>query len=157
MTTHAVEPHPHSSLSHGLQPFADSIRYIVPVGRAFFAAIFLVAGAAHFSPQTIGYAESQGVPFASVAVPLSGILAVAGGLSVLLGFRAKIGAWLIVLFLVPVTLMMHAFWTVHDPMMAQMQQAMFMKNLSMLGGALLVAYFGAGPLSVDERRPHGGP
>jgi putative oxidoreductase len=71
---------------------------------------------------------------------------------VAIGYRARMGAWLIVLFLVPVTLTMHAFWAVHDPQMAQLQQAMFMKNLSMLGGALLVAYFGAGPLSIDARR-----
>ena len=73
------------------------------------------------------------------------------GISVLLGYRVRIGAWLLVLFLVPVTFMMHAFWAVPDPMMARMQQAMFMKNLSMLGGALLLTYFGAGPISVDAR------
>jgi putative oxidoreductase len=48
--------------------------------------------------------------------------------------------------------MMHNFWTISDPMMRQMQMAMFMKNISMLGGALLIAYFGAGPLSVDARK-----
>ena len=80
------------------------------------------------------------------------MIALAGGLSVLLGFRAKIGAWLLVLFLVPVTVMMHNFWAVQDPMMRGMQQAMFMKNLSMLGAALLISHFGAGPLSFDARR-----
>jgi putative oxidoreductase len=50
-----------------------------------------------------------------------------------------------------VTLAMHAFWAMPDPMMRMMQQAMFMKNLAMLGGALLIAYFGAGPVSLDER------
>jgi putative oxidoreductase len=48
--------------------------------------------------------------------------------------------------------MLHNFWAVADPMMAQMQQTMFLKNLSMLGGALLIAHFGAGPLSVDALR-----
>ncbi len=51
----------------------------------------------HFSSQTIQYAESAGVPFASLAVPLSGILAVLGGLSVMLGYKVKLGAWLLVL------------------------------------------------------------
>ena len=86
-----------------------------------------------------------------MTVPLSGILGGVGGLSILLGYRAKIGAWLIVLFLVPVTVTMHNFWAVTDPMMAQLQLAMFMKNLSMLDGALLITYFGAGPLSLDAR------
>src|ERR1700730_3643816 len=85
---------------------------VVLVGRFFFALIFLMAGANHFSKQTIGYAVSAGVPLASIAVPLSGVLAIAGGLSILLGYRAKLGAWLIVLFLIPVTLIMHTFWTV---------------------------------------------
>jgi hypothetical protein len=63
-----------------------------------------------------------------------------------------LGAWLLVLFLVPVTLMMHNFWAVRDPMMAQLPMAMFLKNVTMLGGALLVSQFGAGPLSLDARR-----
>src|ERR1700747_80681 len=122
------------------------------LGRVLCALIFLMAGANHFNKQTIGYAASQGVPLASIAVPLSGVLAIAGGLSILLGYRAKLGAWLIVLFLVPVSFMMHKFWTVTDPMMAQLQMILFMKNVSMLGGALLISQFGAGPFSLDARR-----
>jgi putative oxidoreductase len=125
---------------------------VVVLGRLLFALIFLMAGANHFNKQTIGYAASQGVPLASIAVPLSGVLAIAGGLSILLGYRAKLGAWLIVLFLIPVTLMMHKFWTVTDPMMAQLQMILFMKNVSMLGGALLISHFGGGPFSLDGRR-----
>jgi putative oxidoreductase len=49
------------------------------------------------------------VPTASVAVPLSGIIALLGGLNILSGYKAKYGAWLIVLFVVPVTVMMHNF------------------------------------------------
>jgi putative oxidoreductase len=125
---------------------------IVLLGRFFFVLIFLMAGPNHFSSQTIAYAASQGVPMASFAVPFSGALAVLGGLSILLGYRARIGAWLIVLFLVGVTPMMHKFWTVPDPMMHQMQMIMFMKNVAMLGGALLISQFGAGPWSLDSRR-----
>jgi putative oxidoreductase len=125
---------------------------VVVLGRFLFALIFLMAGANHFNKQTIGYAASQGVPLAAVAVPLSGVVAIAGGLLILLGYRAKLGAWLIALFLVPVSLMMHKFWTVQDPMMAQIQMILFMKNVSMLGGALLISQFGAGPFSLDARR-----
>jgi putative oxidoreductase len=101
--------------------------------------------------QTIAYAASQGVPLASLAVPFSGLLALAGGLSILLGYRARIGAWLIVLFLLGVTPMMHNFWSVTDPMMYQMQMVMFMKNVSMLGGALVISQLGSGPWSLDSR------
>jgi len=124
----------------------------VLAGRVFFSLIFLLAGFGHFSHQEIAYAAQQGVPLATIAVPFSGVLALLGGLSVLLGYKAKWGAWLLIIFLVPVTLMLHNFWAVKDPMMAQMQMAMFMKNLSMLGGALLISQFGAGPLSLDARR-----
>ena len=65
------------------------------------------------------------------------------------GHQAKWGAWLLVFFLVPVTLMMHRFWAVTDPQVAMMQQVMFMKNLTMLGTALLISYFGSGPASLD--------
>jgi putative oxidoreductase len=127
---------------------------LVFLGRLFFALTLLIFGAGHFAKPTIAYAAAQGVPLASLAVPLSGLLAVVGGLSVLLGYHARIGAWLIVLFLVPVTFMMHKFWAVTDPMMAQMQVSMFMKNIPMLGGALLISQFDAGPFSFYARRTH---
>jgi putative oxidoreductase len=121
------------------------------VGRLLFTLIFLMAGLTHFSSQTIAFAASQGVPFASIVVPLAGAMAFLGGLSILLGYRAKLGAWLIVLFLVGVT-PMHRFWGIADPMMRQMQMVMFMKNLAMLGGALLISQLGAGPWSLDSRK-----
>jgi len=124
----------------------------VLLGRFLFVLIFVMAAPNHFSSQTIAYAASQGVPLASIAVPLSGVIALAGGLSILLGYRAKIGAWLLVLFLAAVTLMLHNFWTVADPMMHQMQFIMFMKNVSMIGGALLITQLGSGPWSLDGGR-----
>ncbi len=125
---------------------------VVLLGRFLFAAIFLMSSFGHFSGKTIGYAASQGVPLAQIAVPISGLIALAGGLSILVGYKAKIGAWLLVLFLVPVTFMMHRFWGIGDLQASQMQMIMFMKNISMLGGALLITQFGAGPVSLDARR-----
>jgi putative oxidoreductase len=146
MTTNTV------AISHGAETRGFSQGAVVLLGRFFFALIFLLAGANHFSRQTIAFSASQGVPLASIVVPLSGVLSITGGLSILLGYRTRLGAWLIALFLVPVTLMMHKFWLVTDPMMAQIQMILFMKNISMLGGALLISHFGAGPFSLDARR-----
>jgi putative oxidoreductase len=101
-------------ISYGLEAKSIPQGAVVLAGRFLFVLIFLIAGPNHFAKQTIAYAASQGVPLASLAVPLSGILALAGGLSVLLGYRARVGAWLIALFLVLVTFMMHKFWIVHD-------------------------------------------
>jgi putative oxidoreductase len=121
------------------------------IGRILFSLIFIFSGISHFSHSTIEYAVSQGVPMASFLVPLSGALAIAGGLSIAVGYKARLGAVLIMLFLIPVTLSMHKFWTVTDPAMSQMQMAHFMKNVSMFGGALLIAYFGPGAMSLDNR------
>jgi len=129
------------------------MNYLVLAGRILYALIFVMAGPGHFSADTIAFAASKGVPLASFAVPLSGIIALTGGLSIMTGYRAKWGGWLLVLFLVPVTIMMHNFWAIPDPAMAQMQQIMFMKNISMLGAALLIAHFGSGPLSLDRGNP----
>ncbi len=127
------------------------MKYLVLLGRILYSAIFLMSGPGHFTQKSIGYAAAQGVPLASLAVPFSGALAIIGGLSILLGYKAKYGAWLLVLFLVPVTFMMHRFWGVADPMMAMMQQVNFMKNIAMLGAALLIAHLGTGPLSLDDK------
>ncbi len=124
--------------------------YVVLIGRIFYSAIFITSAIAHFSKQVIEYSSNQGVPLAPILVPLSGLIAIAGGLSVLLGYKARLGAWLIVIFLVPTTLIMHRFWGASDPMWLSLQQAMFMKNLSMLGAALLITYFGSGPYSLDK-------
>ena len=120
------------------------------LGRILYSAIFIMSGPNHLKAETIGYAAAQGVPLASIAVPLSGVIALLGGLSIALGYRAKLGAWLIVLFLVPVTLMLHRFWGLSDPQATGLQLAMFMKNLSLLGAALIIARLGSGPLSLKQ-------
>jgi len=114
--------------------------------------IFIAGGLGHFSHQEIAYAASQGVPIANILVPVSGIIAIVGGLSILLGFHGKVGAWLLVFFLVPVTFMMHNFWAVKDPMAQGIQMAMVLKNISVLGAAVFFTQVGTGPLSFDSRR-----
>lgn len=141
-----------ASTSANWKEKASASPIVTVAGRILFSAIFIMSGFLHFSQQEIGYAAQAGVPMARLLVPASGILALVGGLSILLGYRAKMGAWLLVLFLVPVTVMMHNFWAVKDPMMAQMQMAMFVKNMTILGGALLISQLGAGPWSIDARR-----
>jgi putative oxidoreductase len=127
------------------------MKYIVPLGRFLYSFIFLMAGMGHFSAASIGYAASAGVPMASFLVPLSGIISMIGALSIIIGYKTKWGAWLLVIFLIPVTFMLHNFWAMTDPMAAQMHQAMFFKNIGLLGGALLLTYFGPGPVSIDNR------
>jgi putative oxidoreductase len=125
------------------------MRYLVPVGRALFSLIFLVSVSGTFTSDAIAAASAHGVPFAMLLVPLAGVLAFAGGISVLLGYRARFGALLLLLFLVPVTLIMHRFWGLADPQAAMLQKIMFLKNLSLMGAALMIMYTGSGPYSLD--------
>ena len=78
------------------------------------------------------------------------VLEIGGSLSVIAGFKARWGALALIVFTIPTTLIFHAYWAV-DPAQMQIQQIMFMKNLAMVGGLLIVMAFGAGPLSVDAR------
>ena len=126
------------------------MRALFPVARILFALIFIIAAPRHFTREGIEHAASLGLPAASFAVPLSGVMALVGGLSVVIGYRTRWGAWVLVAFLVPVTLVMHRYWRQTDPAAFHIQQAMFVKNLSMLGGALLITQFGAGRISIDE-------
>ena len=125
------------------------MKFMLLIGRICFSAIFITSGIGHFSTDTIAYAAGHGLSNAEILVPLSGLIAIAGGISVLFGLFARAGAWLLVLFLVPITFFMHDFWNVTDAAAARMQMVMFYKNMSMLGGALVITFFGAGPVSID--------
>ncbi len=126
------------------------MKFLFPLGRVLFALNFVLALPYHFTREAVQVAAEQGVPLAGVLVPLSGVLALAGGLSVALGYKTRWGAWALVAFLVPVTLWMHAFWRLSDPHTVFIEQVLFLKNISTLGGALLISQFGAGPVSIDK-------
>lgn len=126
------------------------MRALAPIGRILFAVIFVASIAGHFSSAEISEAAAHGVPFATLLVPLAGLIALVGGLSVILGYRARFGALLLLVFLVPVTLVMHKFWGLPDPQMAMMQRIHFMKNVALMGGCMMIMYFGSGPYSLDS-------
>lgn len=123
---------------------------ILLLARIFYSAGFIMGAHRHFTNELFESAAAHGVPFASFWVMLTGVLSLLGGFSVLIGYKARWGAWLLVAFLILITAMMHRFWEIADENDLDLQQVMFMKNLTILGGALFIAYFGAGPLSVDE-------
>jgi len=133
------------------QQFHVEKQLTIVVARIFYSMIFLIAGLADFSANTVSYAASQGVPIASVLVPISGVMAIAGAVSIILGYKIKIGAILIVLFLLPVTFAMHPFWKVADTKAHQVAMTEFLKNISLLGGALYIFIAGAGDYSLDAR------
>lgn len=128
------------------------MKYLVLIGRILFSAIFIISGINNlFNSEMIQYGISHGVPYPSFMIPVSGLISLIGGLSILMGYKARMGAWLIIFFLIPVTLMMHNFWEMDDSQQIMIEQILFLNNVSMLGGAFLLAYFGSGPLSIDHQ------
>ena len=109
------------------------------LGRLLFGGYFLYSGLNHFlmRKMMVGYTASKGVPAANLAVLGSGLLILAGGLSILLGIRPHLGAGLIVIFLLGVTPTMHNFWAVTDPGQRMGDLINFTKNLALIGGALM--------------------
>ncbi|MCP3818183.1 DoxX family protein [Streptomyces sp. A3M-1-3] len=117
---------------------------LVLIGRILFAALFLSSAVGHFTKtkDMAAYAGSKGVPAPAAATLGGGVLLVAGGLSVLLGICADLGALLLAVFLVPTAFLMHAFWTETDGQTKQMEMIQFFKDLALAGAALmLVAFF----------------
>jgi putative oxidoreductase len=111
------------------------------LGRAVFGGYFLYNGINHFvqRDELAGYAKSKGVPAAGVAVPGSGLLMILGGLSLLSGYKPKLGSALIMTFLAGVTPTMHAFWNDANPQEREADVINFMKNVALAGGAMIAA------------------
>jgi uncharacterized membrane protein YphA (DoxX/SURF4 family) len=109
------------------------------IGRILFGGYFVVNGINHIvnRKSLAGYAASKGIPSPTIAVLGSGLLILFGGLGLLFGIQTGCSVTLLALFLVPVTLKMHNFWTLQDPMQRMMEQIMFMKNMALLGAALM--------------------
>jgi len=112
---------------------------LVLVGRILVGLFYVMNGFNHFTKLEMlrGYAEASGVPAPTVAVLATGVLMLAAGLSILLGAWPKIGVAALVVFYIPVTFMMHPFWSFDDPQQAQQQMIHFMKNMALLGSALM--------------------
>ena len=129
-----------------------SERVFVPLGRVLLSLIFLASGLGKIAAwdATAGYMASEGMTLVPLFLVAAILFEVLGGLSVLLGMKARVGAAALIVFLIPATLIFHDFWA-FEGMERQIYMAMFMKNLAIMGGLLLVIAFGAGPLSIDNR------
>ena len=110
-------------------------------GRALFGGYFLYNGINHFVNHGMmtEYARAKNVPAPGAAVAGSGLLIIAGGLSIIAGAWPKLGAGLVSAFLLGVSPRMHAFWQEEDPQQRMNDMVNFMKNMALLGGTLLVA------------------
>src|SRR5512138_1642013 len=124
------------------------------VGRILVGCYYLQSAYHHFTGlgQLSRAAAAHGVPAPEAAVIGAGLLLLVAGLSFLLGVFPRVGVAAIVLFLVPVTLIMHAFWADHDPMRRQADVINFSKNIGLLGSSLMfLAVPRPWPYSLERR------
>jgi putative oxidoreductase len=128
-------------------------------GRLLLVGIFFMSAVGNKIPnfsQIAGYMASEGVP--APQVMLAGAIAflIVGSVLVAVGYQARVGAALLLVFLVAATYFFHDFWTFDDPAERQQQTIQFMKNASMMGAMLFIIANGAGAWSLENRRGVGG-
>jgi putative oxidoreductase len=124
------------------------------IGRVLLALMFVLAGFGKLFgglEGTAGYIASVGLPMPTALAAGAGVLELGAGLLLIIGWQARWAALALALFTLVASFIFHAYWSLPaDQQM--MQQLMFMKNLSVVGGLLCVFAFGAGALSLDGRR-----
>ncbi len=116
--------------------------------RILFTLIFFLSGITHFtSMQSYINLMPAAVPFRAFWVAISAVVELAGAVLILFNYRPRLGGWLIVLFLVPVTIVVHgtAMLTLPDPVMRTVNVSMFLKGLAMIACALFITQFGVRP------------
>jgi uncharacterized membrane protein YphA (DoxX/SURF4 family) len=116
---------------------------VLLIGRVVFSFFFIYSGFNHLTKLSAysQYAGASGVPSPTLATAVSGLMLLAGGLSILLGVRPGWGALLIALFLLTAAFTVHKFWGITDPMQAANQAAQFWKNIALLGACLMIYAF----------------
>lgn len=121
------------------------------LGRLLLAYIFVMSGYGKIVgfAGTAKFMASKGMPMIEPLLVASIIIELVGGLMLAVGWKARWAAWAIFLFIIPATLIFHAYWAV-PPEQAYGQMIHFQKNLAIMGGMLYVALMGPGRLSLDK-------
>jgi putative oxidoreductase len=124
-------------------------QYLAPAGRVLLSAIFLLSGISKIIDWsgTAQFMQSQELPMVPLLLGAAIVFEIGGGLMVLLGWNARWGAWLLFLYLIPVTLVFHNFWAFTGAEQ-QTQLVNFLKNLSIMGGLLLIAAYDQAALAT---------
>ena len=123
------------------------------VGRTLLSVIFMVSGISKILAWSgsAAYMAAKGMPFVSFFLLMALLLELAGSLSVLVGFQARLGALALFLYLIPTTLIFHNFWA-SPAEQPGLQIIMFLKNLAIMGGLAQVVSWGPGALSLEARK-----
>ncbi|MGO8670639.1 MAG: DoxX family protein [Capsulimonadaceae bacterium] len=118
--------------------------------RILFTLIFFLSGITHFtSMQSYIDLMPAAIPIRAFWVAISAVVELAGAAMILFNYRPRLGGWLIVLFLVPVTIVVHgiAMLTLADPVMRTVNVSMFLKGLAMIACALFITQSGVRPVA----------
>lgn len=120
------------------------------LGRICLSVIFLFAGVGKLVNYegTLQFMSSVGITMTPFFLIAAAAVEILGGLSLLLGYKTRLGALVLLLYLIPVTIIFHNFWALEGTD-RQEQLIMFLKNLAIFGGLLFVASSAPGCLSVD--------
>jgi putative oxidoreductase len=120
-------------------------------GRILLAALFLISGIGKIGgfAGTAGYMASKGLPMVNVLVAISIVVEIGAALMIIAGFKARLGATALLLWMIPVTFIFHNFWALPDGQQ-MIEQINFMKNLGLMGGMLYIMAFGSGPISLRQ-------
>jgi putative oxidoreductase len=123
------------------------------VGRILLAAMFVQAGFGKLTAiaGTAAFIASAGLPAPSVLAVLAGLLELVGGIALIVGWRVRLVGAALAAFTAVASVIFHPFWSAPEAQ-KMVVTLLFMKNVSVIGGMLLVSALGAGPLSVDARR-----
>jgi putative oxidoreductase len=118
---------------------SNGMEILFLIGRIIVGLFYLNNAFNHFArlEMMAGYTQSKGVPAPKAAVIVTGILLLIGGLSILTGLYPTIGVAALVVFFLPVAIVMHGFWNVTDPNMKMMEMIQFMKDIALMGSALM--------------------
>jgi len=110
------------------------------IGQILLGGYFIYQGVKHFKDHAdyTAYAAASKVPMPGPAVYATGVLLVLGGLGIFFNIYPAIAILLLVIFLIPVTIMMHAFWKSENPGEKAAQKVAFFKNIAILGALLLL-------------------
>ena len=122
------------------------------LGRLLLCTIFLLAALGNKIPHFSDVAkimETVGVPAPQFLLAGAIVFLLVGSVSVIVGFKARIGAVLLLTFLVLASYYFHSFWKL-EGQAQQEQMIQFMKNLSMMGAMLFIVANGSGPWSLDS-------
>jgi putative oxidoreductase len=123
------------------------------VGRVLLALIFVTAGFSKLTglQGTAGYIGSVGLPAPMLLAVAAGVVELVAGVLIVVGWQARWAALALAGFTAVASVLFHNYWAMPAEQQ-MMQQLMFMKNVSIVGGLLVLFAFGAGPLSLDARR-----